>query len=103
MLWANPPSGSPRFDIYSTQYDSNGVVELNRPDMIGRKKSDAVVVGAVLLDKTITLKTIQIPPSACQDGGRAHEVRGGGALREVSLFGRFLLITGFHWVREEIW
>ena len=66
------------------------MLKQNTPDIVQRKKSDAVVVSAVLSDDPPTLTTsIQISLSTCQDSGRAYEVRGGGALREVSLFGRF--------------
>ena len=65
------------------------MLKQNRPDIVQRKKSDAVVVSAVLSDDAPTLTTlIQISLSTCQESGRAYEVRG-GALREVSLFGRF--------------
>ena len=64
------------------------MVEQNRPDIVQRKKSDAVVVSAVFLEETPTLTTsIQISLSACQDSNEAYEARSGGALREVSLFG----------------
>jgi hypothetical protein len=63
------------------------VLKQNRPDIIWRKASDADVVSAVLSDETPTLTTsLQISLSACKDGGKAYEVRGGGALREVSFF-----------------
>lgn len=48
-------------------YDSRGVLKQNRPDIIWRKASDADVISL----------------SACKDGGKAYEVRGGGALREA--------------------
>jgi hypothetical protein len=35
--------------------------------------------------------------SACKDGGKAYEVRGGGALREVSLFSRFATHLNVTW------
>lgn len=48
-------------------YDSNGVVEPTRPDIIQRKASDADVISL----------------GACKDGGKAYETRNGGALREA--------------------
>jgi hypothetical protein len=48
-------------------YDSRGLLKQNRPDIVQRKASDAVVVSL----------------SACMDSVRAYEVRGGGALREA--------------------
>ena len=69
------------------------MVEQNRPDTIWQKQSDADVVSVVLSNETITLTTlIQISLSACHDSSRAYEVRGGGALREVSLLGKFPFI-----------
>ena len=87
------------------------MLEWNRPDIVQRKKSDAVVVSAVLSDETPTLKTsIQISLSACKDGHRAYELHNGGALRLVGLFSRFaaylevflFAFTGFHRLHEEI-
>ena len=68
------------------------MVKLNRPDIVRRKASDAVVVGAVILGETPTLTTsFQISLSACKDNGEAFEARGGGALRMVRLFSWFPL------------
>jgi hypothetical protein len=109
------PSGS--LDLtYFAQYDSNGVVEPTRPDIIQRKASDADVVSAVLSVETPTPSltiSIQISLGACKDGGKAYETRNGGALREVSFFSWFttyarselsILIgfTGLHYAHEEI-
>ena len=97
---------------YSAQYDSNGMLKKNWPDIIQRKKSDAVVVSAVLSDETPTLKTsIQISLSACKDSRKAYEMPGGGALRLVGLFSLFAAylevflsaFAGFHRLHEEIW
>ena len=69
------------------------MVQLNRPDIVQREKCSAVVVSPVLLDETPTLTTsIQISLSACHDSSSAYEVRDGGALREVSLSGKFPFI-----------
>ena len=87
------------------------MLKQNRPDIVPRKASEAVVVSAVLSDETPTLKTsIQISLSACGDGGRAYEIPGGGALRQVGLFSWFATslevflsaFTGFHRPHEEI-
>ena len=70
-----------------------------------------MVVSAVLSDETPTLKTsIQISLSACENGGKAYEMPGGGALRQVGLFCRFAAylevilsaFTGFHRLHGEI-
>jgi hypothetical protein len=63
---------------------------MNRPDIIQRKASDAVVVSVVLLGKISTLTTLfQISLSACKDNGQAFEAGGGGALRRVRLYSWF--------------
>jgi len=48
-------------------YDSRGLLKLNRPDIVRRKASDAIVISL----------------SACKDDGEAYEAGGGGALRRA--------------------